>query len=139
MTAFELQLREDAQRLFENLCTGDGAHSEALDIGLIEAAFKNLLRWAGATPEAAPTSESVPYLCPSCAHLKIKPAYCDRCDGAGKIWPKVSKAASLRAQIEQLKGLPIEWVGRYPESYFKGHNAAIDKVLALLDATETTL
>lgn len=50
-SAFELQLQEDAERLFENLCTGDGEHSEALDLGLIKAAFRHLLTWAVSVPK----------------------------------------------------------------------------------------
>lgn len=54
--AFEAQLREDAEQLFSTLCEGEGEHSEALDVGLILAAFRHLLSWAvrDAPPRGAP-------------------------------------------------------------------------------------
>lgn len=44
--AFDLQLEEDAECLLGSLQEGDGEHSEALDIGLIKASFRSLLKWA---------------------------------------------------------------------------------------------
>lgn len=55
--AFELQLDEDARRLFGNMQEGEGQHSEALDIALIKASFRNLLKWA-VPPVAVPMSPS---------------------------------------------------------------------------------
>jgi len=37
--------------------------------------------------------------CPSCAHLNVKPAYCDRCEGAGIVFPPKPQQAALRGLV----------------------------------------
>ncbi len=64
--AFNEQLTEDAERLLETLATGDGEHSEALDLNLIKAAFRHLLTWA-ASPAPA---QAEGFCCLCCSQMQ---------------------------------------------------------------------